>query len=286
MSDAPENKLRLKWSGLSHVGKIRQNNEDAFLTLSFDPQGIRYLGKEGSGDFGLGDFVFAVSDGMGGAKSGEFASRIAVEKITKLLPKGMRVAMSGLQAGQHELLQELFHEIHKALAYLGSQYEECAGMGTTLTLCWISPAWLYFAHIGDSRLYYLPQGGALQQLSEDDSYVGWLFRQQKINEREARTHPQKNSLQRALGAGHQFVDPQLGSVGLQAGDRFLLCSDGLVDGLWNDQLTRLLQEPDAVEAALSPAPRLVGAALENSGRDNITALVIEVEEEGTRCHTP
>jgi protein phosphatase len=266
----------IRWSGQTHVGKVRKNNEDAFLVLRLENENFAYLGKEDEGHLAQGDFLFAVSDGMGGAHAGEFASRIAVEKITRLLPKGYRSMAAGLSAGFADLFEELYLEINQALNYLGSQYEECRGMGATLTLAWVVPDWLYFAHIGDSRLYYLShaaEGEAkLRQLSEDHSHVGWLRRTGKISEREARSHPMKNSLNRALGAGHQFVSPQVGAVAYEPGDAFLLCSDGIVDGLWDRQIRQLLCEPDLSEAALAEAPRLIQAALERSGRDNLTAL--------------
>jgi len=270
--------LSLRWTAMSDRGKVRQNNEDSFLALTFNLQDVHYLGKEGDGGFQSGDYIFAVSDGMGGAKAGEFASRITVEKITKLLPKSLRNASAGLSAGYTELLQELFHETHKALSYLGANYEECAGMGSTLSLGWFNPEWLYFAHIGDSRIYYFPASGGMKQLSQDDSHVGWLLRNKRINEREARIHPLKNSVQKALGAGHQFVDPQVGSVGYEKGDIFLLCSDGIMDGLWDRQILQLLRDPSPEETAKTPAMRLVDAALQNSGRDNITAVVVEAME--------
>ena len=115
----------------------------------------------------------------------------------------------------------------------------------------------------------------MTQLTHDHSHVGWLRRQGKLNEREARNHPLRNALNQALGAGHQFIDTQVGAVGYQAGDRFLICSDGLNDGLWDRALQEFIREPPAAVAHLDPARRLVEAALEASGRDNITALVIE-----------
>jgi protein phosphatase len=274
--DAPA-PAHLSWSGLSHTGKVRKNNEDAFLGLQFDGLGCYHLGKTGEGSLESHDYVFAVSDGMGGAHAGEFASKIAVEKLMKLLPKSHRAAAAGIQGGFSDLLNEVFHEIHRALTYLGSQYEECEGMGATLTLGWFTPGWLYFGHIGDSRLYYLPAEGGLKQVTKDDTHVGWLLRQGRITEREARNHPARNSLQKALGAGHQFVDPQIGAVGCQPGDLFLLCSDGLTDGLWDRQLLQLLREPEEREAQLPPAQRLVEASLERSGRDNTTAVVVRLD---------
>ena len=91
-------------------------------------------------------------------------------------------------------------------------------METTLSLCWFTPGRMYFGHIGDSRIYYLPaQTGAIRQLSHDDTHVGWLLRKGKINERQARAHPRRNLLQKALGGGNQFVTPQVGRRDLRDG---------------------------------------------------------------------
>ena len=149
-------------------------------------------------------------------------------------------------------------------------------MGATLTLAWLSPGRLYFAHLGDSRLYHLPANGALVQLSHDHTHVGWLRRQGKLNEREARSHPMRNALHQSLGAGHQFAEPQLGFVDHQPGDRFVLCSDGVIDGLWDRHLAELLTEPSPERADQPAAQRLVEEAVKNSGRDNATAVVVEV----------
>lgn len=278
MSDLPKTPvLRLQWFGLTDQGKVRKNNEDSFLCLQFDAQELRYLGKLGEGSTASADYVFAVSDGMGGAMAGEFASRITVDKIASLLPRAFKQSAQGLNAGVEDVLEELFDQIHKALLYLGESYEECAGMGATLSLCWFTPGWMYFAHIGDSRLYYLPaREGGIRLVTQDDTHVGWLFRQGQINERQARDHPRRNVLQKALGAGHQFIDPQVGAVAYEKGDLFLLATDGLIDGLFDEQLLQRLRSPDAAEAALNPAQRLVSASLERAGRDNTTALVIEV----------
>jgi protein phosphatase len=268
--------LSLTWFGLTDRGRVRKNNEDSFLGLQFDAQDVRYLGKVGEESTRRGDFVFAVSDGMGGAHAGEFASRITVEKVTRLLPRSYRQAATGLESGFSDVLTELFDQIHRALMFLGNSYEECSGMGATLSLCWFTPGWMFFAHIGDSRIYYLPANETgMKQLSEDDTYVGWLYRTGKLNEREARNHPQRTSLQKALGAGHQFVEPQVGAVACNPGDQFLLCTDGVIDGLFDEQILERLRQSEPGET-LNPAERLVAAALERSGRDNTTALVVQV----------
>jgi protein phosphatase len=197
-----------------------------------------------------------------------------VEKITSLLPRAYGQSARGLEAGVGDVLTELFDQIHRALAYVGGAYEECRGMETTLSLCWFTPGWMHFGHIGDSRIYYLPAGrGEIKQLSHDDTHVGWLYRNGKLNEREARTHPRRSVLQKALGGGNQFVEPQLGAVGCEPGDLFLLCTDGLVEGHFDSHLAELLRAPGGIETA---ARRLVETAVQKSGRDNTTALVIGV----------
>jgi protein phosphatase len=165
--------------------------------------------------------------------------------------------------------------VHKALAFVGDSYEETSGMQATLSMCWFTPGWMFFGHIGDSRIYYLPATGGMKQISHDDTHVGWLFRNGQVSEREAREHPRRTALQKALGAGNQFVDPQVGAVAYEKGDLFLLCTDGLVDGLFDAQIADILRPPGAPPPE-NPARELVRQAVERSGRDNTTALVIEV----------
>jgi protein phosphatase len=268
---------RLQWFGRTDRGHVRKNNEDTFLALEFDGREIQYLGKFGEAPTENVDFVFAVSDGMGGAKAGELASRITVDKITHLLPRSFKQSASGLKPGFEDVFTELFDQVHRALTFVGESDEETAGMQATLSLCWFTPGWMYFGHIGDSRIYYLPASGKeIKQLSQDDTYVGWLFRTGQITEREAHNHPRRSALQKALGGGNMYVEPQVGAVACETGDMFLLCTDGLTDGLYNPEILELLRRPDAAEAAATPAERLVGISLERAGRDNTTALVIEM----------
>jgi PPM family protein phosphatase len=261
----------LTWSALTDRGRFRANNEDTFLGLAFDAEHMRHLGKVGEASLTETDFVFAVSDGMGGARSGEFASRITLEKVTRLLPRGFRRSAGGTHVGFSEILAEIVTGIHQDLTKMGQSYEECAGMGATLSLGWFTPGWIHFSHVGDSRIYHLPKGGALTQLTQDHTYVGSLRRSGQLNEREARGHPRRNALQQVLGAGDQFVVPQLGAVACGPGDRFLFCTDGLVDGLWDRRLEEALRSATPVADL---AAELVLEAGRDSGRDNATAIVV------------
>ncbi len=272
------NPLTLRWSAHTDRGRMRLNNEDSFLGLILDAQEVHLLGKTGEEPL-TRDYLFAVCDGLGGAKAGEFASRIAVEKITKIFPAYVSQKKTPPEeetTSTRHLLIDLFKEIHRSLLLLSASYDECHGMGTTLTLCWVRPHRCYFAHIGDSRLYHLPfseknSQQTIQQTSEDDTHVGWLFRHGKISEREAKHHHGRNLLQKALGADHQFVTPQIDSFTCAPGDRLLLCTDGVTDGLFNHQLLDIITDP----AQDSPARHLVEEAVRQSGRDNATAIILE-----------
>ncbi|MEY4385976.1 MAG: hypothetical protein RLY20_1259 [Verrucomicrobiota bacterium] len=268
--------LSLSWSGLSDIGKVRKNNEDSFLAVRFDAHEVHRLGRIGEAAKSDCDFVFAVCDGMGGAKAGEFASNIAADKVTMLLARSFRKTTGGDQ-GANDTLTKLFAEIHRAIVYLGNSYEECRGMETTLSLCWFTPSRMFYAHIGDSRIYHLPATASdCKQITEDDTHVGWLLRTGKINEREARAHPRRNVLQKALGGGNQFVTPQFGAIEFKSGDMFVLCSDGLTEGLYSHQMVDILRAPVSGEVKDTAAHRLVRASLANDGRDNTTALVVKV----------
>jgi PPM family protein phosphatase len=276
-SKAPLN-ARLTWSGLTDVGRYRKNNEDAFLALTLNAREVTRLGKLGESDFERGDFVFAVSDGMGGHKAGEFASRIAVEKITELAPSVFRMDAMGLRRGSADLLDHLFSEIHKEIIAMGRAYEECRDMGTTLSMCWFQPEWMHFCHVGDSRIYYLPKAGGIKQLTHDHTHVGWLLRTGQITETQARFHPGRNQLSQALAAGHQRIDTQQGAVGYEPGDRFVLCTDGLIDGLSPNGIDHLIRDRPERVRQWSRAESLVRESVLGSGRDNTTAVVVEILE--------
>jgi protein phosphatase len=110
-------------------------------------------------------------------------------------------------------------------------------------------------------------------LTEDDTHVGWLLRRGKLTDYEARTHPRRNVLQKALGGENQFVDPQVGAVSCRSGDIFLLCSDGLNEGLYEHQIVDVLR---VNQPGFNPAKALVECAVKSDGRDNATAMVVRV----------
>ena len=284
LMDAAMTPVALSWSALTHPGNFRSNNEDRFLAVLSDAQGVRYLGKTGFANTANGDLLFAVADGMGGERSGELAGKIAVDQITRMLPRAFSLNEQHLVEYSSDLLHGLFQSIHHELDRVGFD-AWCRNMGSTLTLVWIHRSIAMFAHIGDTRLYRIsrtvdePRTYALTQVSEDHTFVGWLRRNGQINERQARFHPRKNVLSRALGAGHQFVEPQIGAIEIKPGDKLLLCSDGVIEGLWDHALLDLIVHPTSAQVSITAAQRIVETAVSESGRDNATAIVIEVNEQ-------
>ena len=266
----------IRWSAATDIGHTRPNNEDALLAITFDSREFHYLGRVGEIHSRGLDFVFAVSDGMGGEKSGEFASRFAIDNITRLLPRRFDIPATNYKMEFRELLTELFLLTHRQLTNLGNSYAEGQNMGATLSLIWYMRGWINFAHIGDSRIYHFPADGGMRQLSEDHTHVGWLRRQGKLNEREARFHPRKNVLSQSLGAGNRYVKPQLGRLPCRPGDRFLLCTDGVTDGLWDHAIEEIVRHPSIDASKHTLAGQLVNTAISESGRDNATGLVVEI----------
>lgn len=273
--EASSSATSISWSGLTDTGRFRKENQDAFLALALDGQGVYRLGKYGEGGLDSADYIFAVSDGMGGANAGDFASRIAVDQITRLLPAAFRGSAAGMGVGFQDLLGEIFDQIHTELVQLGRSYEELEGMGATLSLCWVRPEWIYFAHVGDSRIYHLPAEDGIRQISQDHTHVGWLQRKGELSEIEARNHPGRNRLQQVLGGKNQHLNPHFGAVGYEPGDAFMICSDGLVEGLFNNGIKRLIRKPGPFDKG-NPAERLVHEAVQTDGKDNTTALVFEL----------
>jgi len=266
----------LRWSGFRDVGRFRKNNEDEFLGVAFNQEEFIYLARQGEVPLSGFDYVFAVSDGMGGERSGEFASKFAIDYITRLMGQRFSLKLKNQSSGILDCLRELFLGIHRQLTVLGNSYEEGRNMGATLSLVWFVQDRFYFGHIGDSRIYHLPRGGGMTQVSHDDTHVGWLRRAGLLNEREARQHPRKNVLSQSLGAGNQYVIPQVGEIKVSPGDRLLLCTDGVTDGLWEHALEDLVRIPTPEQRMSSPAQRIVDEAVQADGQDNATAMVVEL----------
>jgi protein phosphatase len=209
--------------------------------------------------------LFVLADGMGGAQAGEVASQTAVEVFTSGLPDG---------PGSHEeRLADLVGHANSRIHALAQSDEAHAGMGTTLTAAYVGEDDLAIAHVGDSRLYVL-RDGALEQLTDDHSLVGELVRRGQISAEEAEDHPQRSIITRALGIEDDVVvDHRTWPV--RDGDVFLLCSDGLTGMVSDPRVAEIIRDAPNLSQA---AHRLIDAANEAGGRDNITVILFRVEE--------
>ena len=224
------------------IGKLRKQNEDAAW---FDESRA----------------VFAVADGMGGHLAGEVASRMAIEAVQRMAKDNDVPGIAALReavAGAHEMI--LSH---------AQSHIECAGMGTTLSVLWLGRSYAYIAHVGDSRIYRL-RAGSLTQITQDHSLVEELVRAGLITREQARTHPRRNIITRALGT-HGENEPDLLVTDVQDGDLFLLCTDGLSGMVTDAQIERMLLENGMEDAA----DALLAAALDAGGRDNVTLILCE-----------
>jgi PPM family protein phosphatase len=208
--------------------------------------------------------LFVVADGMGGAQAGEVASRIAVESFQEGVGDASEpeLALAALARAANSRIHELSHA-----------NAEQAGMGTTLTAIYIGEEEVAIAHVGDSRAYCL-RDGRLQRLTDDHSLVDELMRQGRLTPEEAIEHPQRSVITRALGPeGTVEVDTR--SVHARAGDVYLLCSDGLTTMIGEEQIAALLLTHPLLHDA---GEALIAAANEAGGRDNVTVVLIRLEQ--------
>jgi serine/threonine protein phosphatase PrpC len=208
--------------------------------------------------------LFVVADGMGGAQAGEVASRIAVESFQPGLPDSPEPELA---------LAELAQAANARIHELSHLHAEQAGMGTTLTAVYVGEQEVAIAHVGDSRAYCL-RAGELLRLTDDHSLVDELMRQGRLTPEEAIEHPQRSVITRALGPeGSVEVDTR--SFQAKADDVYLLCSDGLTTMISEEQIAELLRAHVPLREA---GEALIAAANEAGGRDNITVLLMRLEE--------
>jgi PPM family protein phosphatase len=227
----------------SDTGRQRRSNEDSYFKRA--P-------------------VFAVADGMGGARAGEVASKILVETLERGLPD---------QGPDDERLAMRVREANQRIHKLSLTDAERAGMGTTVTAAVVGDAAVSLAHVGDSRAYRW-RGSELEQMTRDHSLVEELLRRGKLTPEEAADHPQKSVITRALGP-EDSVDVDKRSVPAADGDVFLLCSDGLTAMVDDAQIAERLAGAGSLEQA---GRTLIAAANEAGGRDNITVMLFRVED--------
>ena len=232
------------------VGKKRSMNQDFF-----------YCSENVVGSF---QNLFIVADGMGGHKAGDHASKLCISGMVESIKK------SG-----HKTPVTIFEEAvnaANALIYQAAQeHIEFEGMGTTIVACTVENDTMYVANIGDSRLYLLRD--TISQITDDHSLVGELVKKGNLTESEARIHPQKNIITRALGTS-QHVHADYFEISIREGDIILLCSDGLSNMLDDEDMEYIVKRCDTLEEA---AKELVEQANRHGGDDNITVVLAQAE---------
>jgi len=234
----------MRGASISKTGLVRSNNEDSVFC------------QPSSG-------LFMVADGMGGVSGGEVASALAVEILAQEL-----LSKSNGETGPEEMLRAGFYRANDNIYTEGNQNPQYSGMGTTLTVLWCLGLKGYIAHVGDSRAY-LFRKGKLRLLTQDHSVVGEMLREGKITEEQAKEHPQRHIITRALGAAVR-VDVDILLLDLEPGDRFLLCSDGMSNAVSHAEITQAMSTVSEPETVLQ---RLTALALERGGFDNISAVL-------------
>jgi serine/threonine protein phosphatase PrpC len=207
--------------------------------------------------------LFIVADGMGGHNAGDYASRYCVEFFKQ------KIEESEIES-PIALIEAAIREANEALWSKAQEQSDLEGMGTTLVAATIFDKEMYVANVGDSRLYVV--GKEIKQVTEDHSLVEVMVKTGELNRNEARLHPNKNIITRAIGA-NTTVAPDFFEVNLEEGDTVLMCSDGLTNMLEDETIERIIKENDDPSAA---AETLVKCANENGGKDNIAIIIIKV----------
>jgi protein phosphatase len=243
----------LQFGIATHVGLVRSDNQDS--AGCFPPEAGDDAGERG--------VLVVVADGMGGHKGGKIASDIAVRTLSGHFAGGDGDLPDRLRGG--------FEEANAAIAEYGDEHPECRGLGTTMSALAMKDGQAYVGHVGDSRIYRVRKG-EIAQLTEDHSVVAEWLRKGWITEEQAKTHPERSLLFRALGVTAEVAVDILGPLAMEHNDRFLLCSDGLTNHVAADEICAIVWEHAPQEAC----DMLVALALERGGYDNITVQLVSV----------
>lgn len=247
-------------AAITHVGRVRENNEDAFVVADLTGGSLLQEHSHARFDVGQRGVLLAVSDGMGGAHAGEVASALVVETITR------EIAGAPLETPRDATLTEAIQRAHEVVRVRGQR--ERAKMGATLTAVFVRAGRAYIAEVGDSRAYLL-RGGRIVRLTHDQSMVQLLVDSGILDPEEASHSPMRNVILQAMG--HQRdLKVALAKLELRDRDCLILCSDGLTSELNDDEIRDVVLEAQRPEIA---ADRLVQLANERGGADNITVIV-------------
>ena len=242
----------MKAFALTDVGQRRKINQDC-VYASVGPVGNLHN-------------LFIVADGMGGHKAGDFASRFAVNAVRESIGASQ-------ETNPIKLIRDAIELANRGILRESDEHEEMRGMGTTIVVTTIIDRYAYTANVGDSRLYLL--GDSLKQITKDHSLVEEMVRLGEITEAEARNHPDKNIITRAVGATPN-VDIDFFDYKVEPGGMILMCSDGLSNMVEDEDIRRILRRTISIE---DKARVLVETANENGGKDNIAVILVEPDSD-------
>lgn len=239
----------MKTYSITDTGILREMNQDYFF-VSDEPVGNL-------------PNLYIVADGMGGHKAGDYASRYTTQRI---------VASVSRSSGEEPvtILKEAITTANRLLITEAAEDEAKKGMGTTLVAATIIDGRLYVANVGDSRLYIIGTDG-IRQITRDHSLVAEMVRIGEVGAKEAREHPDKNIITRAVGAGEE-VEADFFEVELKKDDHILICTDGLTNMVEDEEICSIILRDASIEER---AGLLVKTANDNGGKDNITVMIIE-----------
>lgn len=238
----------LRSYAITDIGQKRQLNQD-FIYLSETP---------------IGNLpnVFIVADGMGGHNAGDYASRYAVETVVDEIG-------ASFEKNPAKILGTAIEKANTLIRQRAQEDEAYSGMGTTMVAATCLGKYLEVANVGDSRLYVI--NDKIEQITQDHSLVEEMVRMGGIDKKSARNHPDKNIITRAIGA-RDYIETDFFNAELQKGDLVLLCSDGLTNMLEDEEIRQILTEEGSLQNRVE---KLVEAANQNGGKDNISVIAIE-----------
>ena len=275
-SDTPHSCLQ--WTAITRSGTKKHVNDDSWLAFASDIKGAQLLEYKGTHSLNDHDLIFAVSDGMGGGNAGDVASRLLLETLSAMIPRTFKTAAEGLHPDYLHHLQQATQAVHLAINGYASENQQQQGMAATLALAWFTPENLYLCNAGDSRIYLHRQNQnttpTTTQLTLDHTFAWQKHRRGEITERQFRNHPRRSALYQVIGGGHRDVKPHVAAFPYLPGDEFLICSDGLIDGLWEKHIHSAFIENTGSTSDL--ASSLMSRAAENDGSDDITLITLAV----------
>ena len=238
----------MKTFSITDVGQKRNMNQDYVYTSEKPVGNLPNL--------------FVVADGMGGHNAGDFASKYTVQQLVTSIE-------SNQETNPIKIMRQSIEAANKELITKSYENSELAGMGTTLVAATVVNDYIYVANIGDSRLYIINNG--IKQITKDHSLVEEMIRLGEIDREDARNHPDKNIITRAIGAGEEIA-VDFFEMKLEQGDTILMCSDGLTNMIEDEEIREIIESQKTPE---QKTEKLVQIANKNGGKDNIAVIIIE-----------